>query len=154
MFYSIYKNSYDFTERSLIDYTKTAMQVKGKKEGCEPASLAMDFVNVTCLIQKMGMTNIYSYINQFKNIMPLSSLKIYHQKKKGKFYNLICEDIKNNNLKYSNSVAFLAEIDEIDCARHLIMPLCEHSGVSDWAKLDQLGYKELFRNFFLTVMQI
>lgn len=34
------------------------------------------------------------------------------------------------------------------------MPLCEHSGVSDWAKLDQLGYKELFRNFFLTVMQI
>ncbi|EFH3250472.1 NACHT domain-containing protein, partial [Escherichia coli] len=147
-FYSIYKNSYDFTERSLIDYTKTAMQVKGKKEGCEPASLAMDFVNVTCLIQKDGYDKYIFIHKSIQEYHAAEFIKNISSEKKGKFYNLICEDIKNNNLKYSNSVAFLAEIDEIDCARHLIMPLCEHSGVSDWAKLDQLGYKELFRNFF------
>ncbi|ECW8588920.1 NACHT domain-containing protein, partial [Salmonella enterica] len=45
-FYSIYTNNHEFTEKS--------MKLKGRFGECKAESLAQDFINVTCLIQREG----------------------------------------------------------------------------------------------------
>ncbi|WP_144441066.1 hypothetical protein [Salmonella enterica] len=110
-FYSIYTNNHEFTEQSLNEYTEKSMKLKGRFGECKAESLAQDFINVTCLIQREGF-NKYIFIHK--------SIQEY----------------------------LLKEIDVIDCAKFLIIPLCEYFGVSKWNALTPLEYKDLLRTFF------
>ncbi|ALO83363.1 hypothetical protein AS587_07180 [Salmonella enterica subsp. enterica serovar Anatum] len=87
------------------------MKLKGRFGECKAESLAQDFINVTCLIQREGF-NKYIFIHK--------SIQEY----------------------------LLKEIDVIDCAKFLIIPLCEYFGVSKWNALTPLEYKDLLRTFF------
>ncbi|CAI1677511.1 NACHT domain-containing protein [Serratia marcescens] len=147
-FYSIYTNNHEFTEQSLYEYTAKSMQLKGKTDECKPEALALDFINVTCLIQKEGF-NKYIYIHKsIQEYHAADFIKTVSSDKKNKFYNFITEDIIKNDLRFSNVVSFLKEIDEIDCAKFLTIPLCNHFGVARWDKLSHLEYKDLFLSFF------
>ncbi|EKS6398152.1 TPA: NACHT domain-containing protein [Enterobacter hormaechei] len=148
-FYSIFKNNYDFTEQTLIEHTKTAMQLKGKIDGCDPQSLAMDFVDVTCLIQREGY-NKYIFIHKsIHEYHAAEFIKNISSDKKSKFYSLIMEDVKKNDYRYHNTISFLHETDEIDCNKHLVIPLCEYYKISTWNNLSLIDYKDLFRQFFV-----
>ncbi|MBA7803570.1 NACHT domain-containing protein [Citrobacter freundii] len=148
-FYSIYANNHEFTDLSLHEFTEKSMRIKGKEKECKPESLALDFMNVTCLIQKEGY-NKYIFIHKsIQEYHAAEFIKHVSSDKKNQFYKLITEDIKNNDFRFSNVISFLTEIDDIDCAKHFIIPLCEHFEISKWASLDQIEYKELLRNFFV-----
>ncbi|WP_410260246.1 NACHT domain-containing protein, partial [Klebsiella pneumoniae] len=110
-FYSIFKNSYDFTEQTLIEFTKASMQLKGKHDNCGPENLAVDFVDVTCLIQREGY-NKYIFIHKsIQEYHAAEFIRNISSDKKPKFYNLIMEDIKQNNYRYHNTISFLQETD-------------------------------------------
>lgn len=148
-FYSIFKNSYDFTEQTLVEYTKKSMQLKGKHDNCGPETLAMDFVDVTCLIQREGY-NKYIFIHKsIQEYHAAEFIKNISSDKKAKFYSLIMEDIINNDYRYHNTISFLQEIDEIDCRKHLVLPLCKHYKVDVWDEMSVVDYKDLFRQFFV-----
>ncbi|WP_374415535.1 NACHT domain-containing NTPase [Klebsiella variicola] len=148
-FYSIFKNSYDFTEQTLIEFTKASMQLKGKHDNCGPETLAVDFVDVTCLIQREGY-NKYIFIHKsIQEYHAAEFIRNISSDKKTKFYNLIMEDIKQNNYRYHNTISFLQETDEIDCKKNLVIPLCEHYKIHKWNDMEIVDYKDLFREFFV-----
>ncbi|MDZ3440855.1 NACHT domain-containing protein, partial [Klebsiella pneumoniae] len=148
-FYSIFKNSYDFTEQTLIEFTKASMQLKGKHDNCGPENLAVDFVDVTCLIQREGY-NKYIFIHKsIQEYHAAEFIRNISSDKKPKFYNLIMEDIKQNNYRYHNTISFLQETDEIDCKKNLVIPLCEHYKIHKWNDMEIVDYKDLFREFFV-----
>jgi len=148
-FCSIYKNSYDFTEKTLIEFTKTSMQLKGKQDNCGPETLAMDFVDVTCLIQREGF-NKYIFIHKsIQEYHAAEFIRNISSDKKSKFYSLILEDIKKNDYKYHNTISFLQETDEIDCKKHLLLPLCEHFNIHKWNAMSMVDYRDLFKEFFV-----
>ncbi|MGC5892062.1 NACHT domain-containing protein [Enterobacter roggenkampii] len=148
-FYSIFKNSYDFTEQTLIEFTKASMQLKGKQDNCGPETLAVDFVDVTCLIQREGY-NKYIFIHKsIQEYHAAEFIRNISSDKKSKFYYLIMEDIKQNNYRYHNTISFLQETDEIDCKKNLVIPLCEYYKIHKWNDMGIVDYKDLFREFFV-----
>ncbi|EBO1172278.1 NACHT domain-containing protein, partial [Salmonella enterica] len=147
-FYSIYTNNHEFTEQSLNEYTEKSMKLKGRFGECKAESLAQDFINVTCLIQREGF-NKYIFIHKsIQEYHAAEFIKNISSDQKNKFYSFLVEDIKKNELRFSNVIVFLKEIDVIDCAKFLIIPLCEYFGVSKWNALTPLEYKDLLRTFF------
>lgn len=147
-FYSTYTNNHEFTDQSLTENTEKAMRLKGKHEGCNPESLALDFVNVTCLIQKEGY-NKYIYIHKsIQEFHAADFIRNISSDKKNAFYRVMVDDAKQDEMRFSNVVSFLKEIDEIDCARYLTIPLCNHFGIPKWDGLNSGQYKDLFREFF------
>ncbi|EDK4119455.1 hypothetical protein GEZ29_22855, partial [Salmonella enterica] len=124
------------------------MKLKGRFGECKAESLAQDFINVTCLIQREGF-NKYIFIHKsIQEYHAAEFIKNISSDQKNKFYSFLVEDIKKNELRFSNVIVFLKEIDVIDCAKFLIIPLCEYFGVSKWNALTPLEYKDLLRTFF------
>ncbi|HED2164876.1 TPA: hypothetical protein R4X75_005449, partial [Klebsiella pneumoniae] len=118
-------------------------------DNCGPENLAVDFVDVTCLIQREGY-NKYIFIHKsIQEYHAAEFIRNISSDKKPKFYNLIMEDIKQNNYRYHNTISFLQETDEIDCKKNLVIPLCEHYKIHKWNDMEIVDYKDLFREFFV-----
>ncbi|MGS8542281.1 hypothetical protein ACFKPV_22725, partial [Salmonella enterica subsp. enterica serovar Anatum] len=77
------------------------MKLKGRFGECKAESLAQDFINVTCLIQREGF-NKYIFIHKsIQEYHAAEFIKNISSDQKNKFYSFLVEDIKKNELRFS-----------------------------------------------------
>lgn len=149
-FLSLYKNEIDFNELKLHKYAEDAMKLKGKLEGNKPEYLVSDFINVTCLIQPDGYDR-FSFIHKsIQEFHAADFIKNVSSEKKIKLYELMRNDLKNKESRFGNLVTFLYEVDELDCSRWVLVPICEEHGVNRWNDFGNENIKllagEIFHN--------
>jgi len=103
-----------------------------KPEDYPPENLCDDFIDVTCLIQKDGYQR-YSFLH--KSICEFHAASFIDRMgmdTKPTFYKTILDKIYSDNQEILNTVAFLKQLDPMDFAKNLTIPLLEKIGANKW----------------------
>jgi hypothetical protein len=129
-FKSLYDNRQDFTEHSILEYTKQSLSLCGLDE-CKPEDMAYDFIDITCLIQKDGYDRYVFLHKSIQEYHAAEYVKSLSLDKKSLFMSAILKSIKYES-KLSATARYLYEIDKENAFNLLCKPLCEESSISKY----------------------
>jgi len=129
-FKSLYDNKQDFTELSMLDYTKQSLRLCGIDES-KPENIAYDFVDITCLIQKDGYDRYVFLHKSIQEYHAAEYVKSLPSDRKKIFMKAILASIKNES-KLSPTARYLFEIDKENTFELICKPLCAEYNIDKY----------------------
>lgn len=143
-FITMHNNNQDLNHNAFLDYAQRALKIKGKLHACRPEDLISDFLNITCMIQKDGYDRYVFIHKSIQEYHAAEFIKSVSSANKNKLYKILLDDVINETYRYANVISFLIEIDAIDAAKYLILPLCNHYNIASWHGLETEAIKYIF----------
>jgi len=129
-FKSLYDNKQDFTELSILEYTKQSLRLCGIDDS-KPENIAYDFVDITCLVQKDGYDRYVFLHKSIQEYHAAEYVKSLPSDRKKIFMHAILTSIKNES-KLSPTARYLFEIDKENTFELICKPLCEEYGIDKY----------------------
>ncbi|WP_336285033.1 NACHT domain-containing protein [Citrobacter arsenatis] len=129
-FKSLFDNQLDFTHNNLINYSNQSLMMTGLTSCCAN-DLALDFVDITCLIQKDGYDRYVFLHKSIQEYHAAEYVKSLNLDKKKTFIEAIFRDIKIEP-KFIPTVRYLYEIDRENTFKIICQKICDEEGLSSY----------------------
>ncbi|MGC0881554.1 NACHT domain-containing protein [Pantoea agglomerans] len=145
-FMSLNDGNLDFTELSLSRYVESAMKVNGLlNDKNKPEQLLQDFIKVTCLIQKDGFDRYVFLHKSIQEYHAAEFVKDLGVDKKEFFFRELSNSIASD-MKFSNAIKFLMEIERENTIKLMLIPLCEKFDIDKWGSPSDAVVTEIYEN--------
>lgn len=143
-FMSLNDGVLDFTELSLSRYVESSMKVNGLlNDKNKPEQLLQDFIKVTCLIQKDGFDRYVFLHKSIQEYHAAEFVKDLGVDKKEFFFKELSKSIISD-MKFSNVVNFLMEIERENTIKLMLIPLCEKFNIHNWGSPSDNAVTEVY----------
>ncbi|MCM7875122.1 NACHT domain-containing protein [Enterobacter kobei] len=143
-FKSLFDNQLDFTHNNLIIYTNQSLMMTGLKS-CGASNLALDFVDITCLIQKDGYDRYVFLHKSIQEYHAAEYVKSLNLEKKKVFMEAILNDIKKEP-KLIPTIRYLYDIDRENTFNIICQQICLEEGLVTYPERKHEFIDDLYEN--------